>query len=118
MFSHIQYTGYVLLSCVTVRYPSTKQNDQNTLIVQSISSISWRKSGDTFPFPSSLSSILILLFWSGQDVIINARDPIQNPGQTHLTGTKCDPVDPDNPTQFQPCCMYNDKIFIGKILYS
>ena len=37
MFSHIQYTGSVLLSCVTVRYPSTKQNDQNTPIVQSIS---------------------------------------------------------------------------------
>ena len=25
------------------------------------------------------------------------------PGQTYLTRTKCDPVDPDDSTQFQPC---------------
>ena len=46
------------------------------------------------------------LFWSGQDVIINAHDPIQNPGQTHLTRTKCDLVNPDDSTWFQPCFMY------------
>ena len=48
-------------------------------------------------------------------LIINARDPMQNPGQTQifyivgqtrLTQTKRDPVDldnPDDPTRFQPC---------------
>ena len=55
-----------------------------------------------------------LLPWSGTDTIINACDLMQDtgqtrifykPGQTRLTWTKCDPVDPDNaddPTQFQP----------------
>ena len=47
---------------------------------------------------------------SAQDVIINARDPMQNPGQTQifykvgqtwLTREKCDPVDPDDPTWLQ-----------------
>ena len=49
---------------------------------------------------------------SPSDVIINARDPMQNPGQTRifykagqtrLTWAKRDPVDPydlDDPTQF------------------
>ena len=57
------------------------------------------------------------LLWLGTDSIINARDPIQKPGQTQifykpgqtrLTWTKCDPVDPDNPddpTRFQPWCL-------------
>ena len=54
------------------------------------------------------------LLWSGTDAIINAHDPMQNPGQTqifyklgktHWTRTEHDPVDPDNPddpTRFQP----------------
>ena len=55
--------------------------------------------------PSSPSSMLNSLLWSGTDTIINACDPIENPGQTqifyklgqtHLTRTKRDPVDPDN----------------------
>ena len=48
---------------------------------------------------------------SPPDVIINACDPMQNPGQTQifykvrqtrLTRAKRDPVDPDDPTRFQP----------------
>ena len=42
------------------------------------------------------------LLWSGTDVIIQPRDPMQNPGQTQ----KHDPVDLENPddlTRFQPC---------------
>ena len=61
--------------------------------------------------PSSPSSTLNSLLWSGPDAIINTHDPMQNPnqtrifykpGQTRLTRTKCDPVDPDDPTRFQP----------------
>ena len=64
---------------------------------------------------SSLLNTLNSLLWSGTDAIINARDSMQNsgqtwifykPGETHLTRTKCDPVDPDNPNdlaRFQPC---------------
>ena len=61
--------------------------------------------------PLSPSSTLNSLLWSGPDAIINARDPMQNPGQiriiykpgqTRLTRTKCDPVDPDDLTRFQP----------------
>ena len=63
---------------------------------------------------SSLLSTLNSLLWLGTDAIINTRDSMQNPGQTwifyklgetHLTRTKCDPVDPDNPNnlaRFQP----------------
>ena len=49
---------------------------------------------------------------SPQDVIINARDPLQNlsqtlvfynVGQTRLTRAKCDPDNPDDPTRLQ-CC--------------
>ena len=48
---------------------------------------------------------------SPPDVIINACDPMQNPGQTRvfykagqtwLTQAKRDPVDLDDPTRFQP----------------
>ena len=60
---------------------------------------------------SHLSSLAIInhlnsLLWSGKDAIINARDPTHNPGQTRvfykpgqtrLTRTKRDLVDPDNP---------------------
>ena len=54
------------------------------------------------------------LLWLGAKAIINAGDPMQNPGQTwifykpgqtHLTRTKRDLVDldnPDDPTRFQP----------------
>ena len=70
-----------------------------------------KKIGDALP--SSLSSTLNnSLLWSATEAIINARDPIQNPdqtrifsykpGQTRLTRTKRDLVDPDDPTQFQP----------------
>ena len=50
-----------------------------------------------------------------RDVIINAHDPMQNPGQTwifykvgqtRLTQANCDsidPDDPDDPTRLQPC---------------
>ena len=43
---------------------------------------------------------------------INVRDPMQNPGQTQifykagqtrLIQKKCDPFDPDDPTQLQRC---------------
>ena len=56
-----------------------------------------------------------LLSSPGPDAIINACDTMWNSGQTrisykagwaHLTRTKYDPVDPDNPddpTRFQPC---------------
>ena len=59
-----------------------------------------RKSGSTLP--SSPSSMLNSLLWSETDAIINARDPMQNPGQTrifykpgqtHLTQMKRDLVD-------------------------
>ena len=72
-----------------------------------------KKIRDTLP--SSSSNTLNSLLWSGTDAIINARDLMQNPGQTRifykpgqtrLTRTKRDPVDPDNPvdpTRFQPC---------------
>ena len=45
-------------------------------------------------------------------MIMNTRDPMQNPGQTWifykvgqtcLTQAKCDPDNPDDPTWFQPC---------------
>ena len=47
----------------------------------------------------------------GTDAIINAHDTMWNPGQTrisykagqtHLTCTKCDPDDLDDPTRVQP----------------
>ena len=53
-----------------------------------------------------------------QDIIINVRDPMQNPGQTQifykagqtwLTQAKCDPVDlydPDDPTRLPRCCKH------------
>ena len=56
-----------------------------------------------YNIPSSLSNMFNSLLWSGTDAIINACDPTQNPGQTwifykpgqsHLTQTKRDPVDP------------------------
>ena len=56
--------------------------------------------------PSSLSSMLNLLHWSGPKAIINTYDPMHNPvqsdkfyipGQTHLTWINCDSDDPDNP---------------------
>ena len=56
--------------------------------------------------PLSLSSTFNSLLWSGTDAIINARDSVQNLGQTRifykpdqiqLTRTKRDIVDPDNP---------------------
>ena len=71
------------------------------------------KSGDTLP--SSTSSTLNPLLLLGTDAIINARDPMQNlgqtqvfykPGQTNLTQTKRDPDNPDNPTRFQPWPTY------------
>ena len=52
---------------------------------------------------------------SPQDVIINARDPMKNPGQTQmfykvgqtrLTQAKCDQVNPDDPGDpiWLQCC--------------
>ena len=88
------------------------QDDQNTLIKQSI----LQNMVTENTLPSSPSSTLKSLLWSGREVMINARDPMQNPGQTwifhelgqtHLTRTKHDPVDLDNPddlTQFQSWC--------------
>ena len=70
---------------------------------------SWGKSGDMLS--SSLSGTFNSLLWSGADAIINARDPMQNPGQTwifykagqtRLTRTKCDPIDRIDTTLFQP----------------
>ena len=52
-------------------------NDQNSLIVQSNT---WEESRDTFP--SSPSSMLNFLLWSGQDAIINTHNPMQNLGKT------------------------------------
>ena len=73
-----------------------------------------------YALPSSLSSTLNSSLWSLPDAIINARDTMQNPGQTrifynlgqtHLTRRKCDlddpddPDDPGDPTRFQPWCV-------------
>ena len=61
--------------------------------------------------PLSSSSTLISLLWLGADAIIKTRDPMQNPnqtqifyksGQTRLTQTKRDAVDPDDLTWLQP----------------
>ena len=64
-------------------------NNQNTSIVQSISliqqsiitcsEICW---SDMLQW--SLSSMLNSSLWSRLDAIINACDPMQNPGQTHI----------------------------------
>ena len=52
---------------------------------------------------------------SPSDIIINACDPMQNPGQTRifykvgqtrLTRAKRDPVDPDDLSRFQPWYIY------------
>ena len=87
-------------------------NDQNTLIVHSILQNMVKIIRDTLL--SSSSSTLNSLLLLGTESIINAHDPMQNadqirifiePGQTHLTKIKHDPVDLDNLvdlTWFQP----------------
>ena len=47
---------------------------------------------------STLNSLLL----SGPDTIINAHDPMQDPGQTCLTWTKHDTNSADEVTWFQP----------------
>ena len=66
----------MLLMCATVHYPSTEQLKYSNCTVNLIMVT---KSGDTLS--SSSSSTLNLLLWSGTDAIINACDPMQNPGQ-------------------------------------
>ena len=67
----------------------------------------------TFIITAKHAQCIIL---SGLDTIITARDSMQNPGhtgifykpgQTRLTRTKHDSVDPDDPTQFQPDKVYS-----------
>ena len=90
-------------------------NNKNTLIVQSILQNMLQ---GIATIPSSPSSMPNLLLWSGLYAIISTCDPMQNQGQirifyksgqTCLTPTKRDLVDPDNtdyPTWFQPWCTY------------
>ena len=67
-------------------------NDQNTAIVQSIllNSYILRR------MRRCVSSTPYSLLWSGRDFIINALDPMQNPGQTWFFYTLgLDPLDLD-----------------------
>ena len=67
-------------------------NDQNTAIVQSILLNSYILRRISRCVSSTLNSLL----WSGLDFIINALDPMQNPGQTWFFYTLgLDPLDMD-----------------------
>ena len=100
---------------VRLRYPSTKRLKYSNCTVNlfnirqewPVFKICWG-----YALPSSLSSTLKSPLWSWPDAIINARDTMQNLGQTRifynlgqtrLTRRKCDPDDPGDPTRFQPC---------------
>ena len=104
---------YVLLRCATVRYPSTEKLKYSNYMVNPSKYVSWRESPGEL-----LSSMYTCVLRSGPYVIINACDTMQNLGQTQifyklgqscLTQTKCDLVDPDKLAWFQPwyeCCFW------------
>ena len=102
----------LFLRCATVRmrYPSTEWSKYSNCTVN----LKYGNENQRIYFHHHPSCMLNSLIWLGTDVIINARDPTQNPdqtrifykpGQTCLTQTKRDLVDPDNLddlTRFQP----------------
>ena len=98
----------ILLRCASACYPTTERLKYSNCTVNP------SKYGKGY---TSIITIKYVKFITlvGNRAIINTRDPMQNPGQTrifykpgqtHLTRTKRDPVDPAHPSQFQPWFVY------------
>ena len=105
-------SGSILLQCTTVIYPGTKRLKNSNCTV---TSLKYLEDNQEIHFHHHCQAHLIYYFirtrchyystWFNAESRSDPDINFYKPGQTRVTRTKHDPVDPDNPddlTRFQP----------------